>query len=81
MANNKISDLNNHLFAQLERLNDEELSSEDLDKEVIRSKAINSVADQIIKANKLTIEAMKLVSNGSIGPNDMPDNFGLKQIN
>lgn len=80
MANNKISDLNDHLFAQLERLNDEEIKGEALDTEVTRAKAISNVAGQIIKANKLTIDAMRLVSSGSIGPNDMPDNFGLKQL-
>lgn len=80
MAKNKITDLNDHLFAQLERLSDEEIKGDDLDKEVIRSKAITSVAGQIIKANKLTIDAMRLVASGSIGPNDMPDNFGLKQL-
>jgi hypothetical protein len=80
MARNKISDLNDHLFAQLERLNDEDIKGEALDTEVIRAKAISNVAGQIIKANKLTIDAMRLVSNGSIGPQDMPDNFGLKQL-
>jgi hypothetical protein len=81
MAQNKVTDLNNHLFAQLERLSDEEISSEELDKEVIRSKAITQVAGQIIKANKLTIDAMKLVANGSVAANDMPDNFGIKKLN
>jgi hypothetical protein len=80
MARNKISDLNDHLFAQLERLNDEEITSEDLDKEVNKAKAISQVASQIIKANKLTIDAMRLVANGTVSLNEMPENFGLKQI-
>ena len=45
-----------------------------------KAKAISGVAAQIIKSNKLIIDAMKLVSAGSIGPNDVPDNFGLKKI-
>lgn len=30
MTKNKLEDLNNHLFEQLERLNDDDLSSEDI---------------------------------------------------
>lgn len=57
---NKITDLNNHLFAQLERLGEEDLSQEDLQKEIDRSKAITSVANSIIESNKNLIDAMKL---------------------
>lgn len=80
MARNKMTDLNDHLFAQLERLGEEEISTEELDKEVTRAKAITGIASQLIKSNKLTLDAMRLVANGSVGPSDMPDNFGLKQI-
>jgi hypothetical protein len=38
------------------------------------------VAAQIIKANKLTLDAMRILKDGSVGPNDMPDTFGLKQL-
>jgi hypothetical protein len=79
MARNKISDLNNHLFAQLERLNDEELTKEEVSKESTRAKAITSVAAQIIKSHKLTLEAMKVVSQGSFGLNDMPEALELKK--
>jgi hypothetical protein len=80
MAKNKISDLNDHLFAQLERLNDEEITSEDLDKEIGKAKAISQIASQIINANKLTLEAVKLVALGHIGKTEIPDNFGVKLI-
>lgn len=80
MARNKIADLNDHLFAQLERLNDEDLNQEDLDKEIDRAKAISGIANQIINANKLTLEAVKLVSRGDIGKTEIPDNFGVKAI-
>ena len=56
---NKLSDLNNHLFAQLERLGDEGLEGEKLAQEVERSRAITSVAREIILNGKLVLEAQK----------------------
>jgi len=60
---NKLGDLNNHLFAQLERLGDEELKGEDLIEEINRSKAITSVAIQIINNGSLVLEGTKMMSN------------------
>jgi hypothetical protein len=80
MARNKIADLNDHLFAQLERLNDEEITDENLEKEIGKAKAISGIASQIINANRLTLEAVKLVSRGDIGKTEIPDNFGVKAI-
>lgn len=45
---NKLNDLNNHLFEQMERLNDEDLSSEELEREIKRAKAMSSIASNIV---------------------------------
>ncbi|MBS5783835.1 MAG: hypothetical protein KID04_13280 [Clostridium sp.] len=54
---NKLTDLNNHLFAQLERLNDEDLSGEQLLEEISRAKAVTGVASQIIANGNLVFKA------------------------
>lgn len=77
MARNKLNDLNNHLFAQLERLNDDELTDEGLQREVARAKAISGVASQIIKSVKVTVDAMRLVANGDYTVNELPDMIGM----
>lgn len=57
---NKLGDLNNHLFAQLERLNDEELKGEELKEELMRANAITNVAKEIINNGNLMLQATKL---------------------
>lgn len=59
---NKLSDLNDHLFAQLERLSDEDLSAEQLETEAKRTEALVSVADQIIRNADLTFKAATFVA-------------------
>lgn len=56
---NKLSDLNNHLFAQLERLGDEDMSEEETKKEIERARAITGVAKQIISNGNLVLKAAK----------------------
>ncbi|EEW26725.1 DUF5131 family protein [Rhodobacter ferrooxidans] len=52
---NKLADLNDHLFAQLERLRDETLTPEQIATEVKRAGAIVDLADQITEASKLRL--------------------------
>ncbi len=79
MARNKLSDLNNHLFAQLERLNDEDLSAEELDKEVERAKAISGIAKNVIENAKLTLEATKYAYNEVSKGHQLPEQFQLPE--
>jgi len=65
---NKLTDLNDHLFAQLERLSDEKLSPEQIDLEHKRGEAIVAVADQIIRNANVQLAAAKLVSDHGFDP-------------
>ncbi|MGF3075711.1 hypothetical protein [Facklamia sp. P12955] len=60
MVRNTNQDLNNHLFEMLERLNDEDLTEEQLDKEISRAKAMTDVSKSIIENSKLALDAAKL---------------------
>lgn len=80
MARNKITDLNDHLFAQLERLNDEEIEDKKMELEFEKAKAISSIASQIIKASKLQLDAIKLMSVNGIKHSEIPDSFSVKQL-
>ena len=57
---NKLTDLNDHLFMALERLNDEEITETELYQEIDRAKAIAGVAAQIINNGQLVLKAQKI---------------------
>ncbi len=60
---NKLSDLNNHLFAQLERLGEEGLTVEQIEAEAKRADAIVDISDQILRNADLHLKAAALVAN------------------
>lgn len=60
---NRLSDLNNHLFAQLERLSDEDLSAEQIEQEVKRTDAIVSVSEQIVRNADIQLKAVTILAN------------------
>lgn len=60
---NKLVDLNNHLFAQLERLSEEGLTAEQIELEVKRTDAIVDVSTQIVENAALQLKAVTLVAN------------------
>jgi hypothetical protein len=68
---NKIGDLTDHLFSQIERLNDDELQGEELSKEIARGKAMAALATPIVNAAKIAIDAAKLVGRGDIRKKDL----------
>jgi hypothetical protein len=64
---NKLADLNDHLFLQMERLNDEDLSGESLKNEIDRSKALSSIAQNIIGNARVILDAHIAVKEYGIG--------------
>ena len=60
MPRNTLSDLNNHLFATLERLGDESLDAEKMKMEIERAKAIKDVAVAVVSNSRLMLDAIEL---------------------
>lgn len=60
---NKLTDLNDHLFAQIERLSDEDLSPEQIELEVKRAGSICSVSEQIVRGADLQLRAVKIIAD------------------
>lgn len=60
---NKLTDLNDHLFMQLERLGDEGMDADKIEQEAKRADAMVQVADQIIRNADLQLKAANLIAN------------------
>lgn len=59
MARNKINDLRDHLFAALERLDNDELTTDELQKEIDKAAAISNLGNVIINSAKIEVDFMK----------------------
>lgn len=68
---NKLIDLNNHLFAQLERLGDESLTGDKLTSEINRGKALTSVSKEIVSNARLALDAQ--VAMRDFGLRELPE--------
>lgn len=58
---NTLADLNNILFEQMERLQDDDLKGENLEIELKKTKSIVDVASTVIENATLSLEAQKFL--------------------
>jgi hypothetical protein len=56
---NTLSDLNNILFEQLERVNDDSLTPDQLEAQIRKTESIVKVSEQIIKNGELAFKAIQ----------------------
>lgn len=69
---NRLVDLNDHLFCQLERLGSESLSCDQLKAEVERGKVISDIAENVVKNAALLLRAKEISMDYRIKSEDMP---------
>lgn len=69
---NNLSDLNNHLFSQLELLENGELSEKELDLELKKAKAITQISSQILDVARLQIAAINTAEKCGFCNKDLP---------
>lgn len=72
---NRQIDLDNHLFAELERLGDESLTDEQLEKEIERAKAISNVAQQINTSRANSLKATEYLDRANTAHPKLPEGF------
>jgi hypothetical protein len=73
---NTLTDLNDHLFMCLERLNDESFTQEQIDQEVKRCDAVTKIATTIVANANTQLNAYKYVNDCSASPyREIPKNI------
>lgn len=63
---NTLTDLNNYLFETLERLFDDDLTEEQMQKEITRSQAVTAVAETVIRNGELALKTIKHLNDYGI---------------
>jgi len=69
---NRLSDLNDYMFAEMERLDDDEISPEELEREIRRARAISGVAQSIVANGNLALRAAEFKDQASSTHPDVP---------
>ena len=73
---NKLTDLNDYLFEQIERINDDSLSPEEFEGEMKRAEAVSKIAGVIVQNGKLQLDAVKFAAEyGMTGGDAVPTLF------
>lgn len=72
---NNIEDLNDYLFETLERLLDDELTDEQMEREIARSKAVTSVAEAVIHNGELALKTMQHLNEMGYGRGKKDDSL------
>ena len=60
---NRLTDLNDHLFAQIERLGDEDLKGDELKDEIERADIMARIATQIVQNNNTILKTIKMADD------------------
>lgn len=76
-----LTDLNSYLFEQLDRISNEDLTPEELEKEIKRSEAITDIAQTVIENANTRIKAANIALNNgftTISESDIKGFIGIK---
>ena len=69
---NTLADLNDYLFETLERLLDDDLTEEQMQREITRSQAVTSVAETVIHNGELALKTMQHMNDMGYGTGKTP---------
>lgn len=59
MARSTLADLNDHLFAMIEKLGDESITGDELKQEINRAKAMSSLSKDVVANSRLVLDVAR----------------------
>lgn len=59
MSKNRLEDMRNHLFAAMERLNDESMDKKQMDEEIKKANALASLGNVLVLSAKVELNYMR----------------------
>lgn len=75
MARNSLADLNDHLFAMIEKLGDDDIKGVELEQEIDRAKAISNLAKDVVANGRLVL-AVAQFKDEKVGDGQLPKMLG-----
>ena len=75
MARNSLQDLNDHLFAMIEKLGDDDIIGVELEQEINRAKAISSLAKDVVANGRLVLSVAQF-RDEKVGDSQLPKMLG-----
>lgn len=78
MAENRLTDLNNALFKELNRLDQCDIKSDEMQQEITRAKAITDVGNTIINNANTVIKATETYSEWTNANVKLPQMIGIE---
>ena len=65
--NNTLTDLNNALFEAIERIQDDELTQEELAREITRAEAVTKIAEVVVRNGELALKTLQHLNEYGYG--------------
>ena len=75
LMKNTLNDLNNYLFEEIERLQDESLNDEALERAIKKAEAVTKVAETVIRNGELAFKTLQHVNEYGYGVSDVKRNL------
>lgn len=76
MARNTLVDLNDHLFAMIEKLGDDEITGEELEQEIQRAHAISGLAKDVVSTANLVLSVARFNDDKNDANAELPKMLG-----
>lgn len=77
MARNTLADLNDHLFAMIEKLGDDDIVGVELEQEIDRARAMSNLAKDVVSNARLVLDVARFNDDKCDANAELPKMLGV----